>query len=81
MLDGTAARVEEVTRQTGDDVLITEATRCLLTAGTVTSSERPMVHLKGKSEQVRLWAPLIHDTVGAGEPAVTTAVREKESAA
>src|ERR671930_697900 len=27
----TAARVEEVTRVTGDDVLVTEATRCLLT--------------------------------------------------
>ena len=28
----TAARVEEVTRQTGDDILLTEATRCLLSA-------------------------------------------------
>jgi len=62
----TAARVEEVTRQTGDDVLITEATRCLLREGTVECDPRPMVRLKGKTEQVRLWAPVV--------PGVTTAV-------
>lgn len=55
----TAARVEEVTRLTGDDVLITEATRCLLEDGSIECVERPMVDLKGKTERVRLWAPVI----------------------
>jgi class 3 adenylate cyclase len=55
----TAARVEEVTRQTGDDILITEATRCLLEGCTVECEERAMAELKGKSERVRLWAPII----------------------
>ena len=55
----TAARVEEITRQTGDDVLITEATRCLLEGCTVECEERPLTQLKGKTERVRLWAPVI----------------------
>jgi class 3 adenylate cyclase len=63
----TAARVEEVTRATGDDILITEATRCLLRDGTCECVERPMVELKGKTEQVRLWAPVID--YGVGSPA------------
>ena len=53
----TAARVEEVTRVTGDVVLITEATRGLLTLPFGGFEERPTVALKGKSEKVRLWAP------------------------
>ena len=55
----TAARVEELTRQTGDDILITEATRCLLHRCTIECEERPPSELKGKTERVRLWAPLI----------------------
>ena len=53
----TASRVEEVTRLTGDVVLLTEATRCLLTLPFGGFDERPVVALKGKSEKVRLWAP------------------------
>lgn len=52
----TAARVEEVTRQTGDDVLITEATRCLLERDFGQLEERPAAELKGKRERVRLYA-------------------------
>jgi class 3 adenylate cyclase len=52
----TAARVEAVTRETGDDILITEATRCLLANPDDGWEERPAVPLKGKTEQVRLWA-------------------------
>ena len=55
----TAARVEEVTRATGDEILITEATRCLLTEGSVEVDPRPTVELKGKTEEVRLWAVAI----------------------
>jgi class 3 adenylate cyclase len=53
----TAARVEEVTKLTGDEVLITEATRDLLVLPFRGFEERPTVALKGKSERVRLYAP------------------------
>jgi class 3 adenylate cyclase len=46
-----------VTRETGDDVLITEATRDLLTRDFGAWTERPPVALKGKRERVRLCAP------------------------
>ena len=54
----TASRVEEVTRLTGDDVLITDATRRRLTLPFRGFAERPTVALKGKSERVSLYAPL-----------------------
>jgi class 3 adenylate cyclase len=55
----TAARVEQATRETGDEVLITEATRCLLGEDHgVAWVERPPVDLKGKSERVVLYAPV-----------------------
>ncbi|MCW3038587.1 MAG: adenylate/guanylate cyclase with integral rane sensor [Solirubrobacterales bacterium] len=54
----TASRVEAVTRVTGDDVLLTEATRCLLVRDHGPLVERPTVTLKGKTERVRLHAAL-----------------------
>jgi class 3 adenylate cyclase len=60
----TAARVEEVTSITGDEVLITAATRDLLTLPFQGFDERPEVALKGKRERVRLYAPR-----GAGDVA------------
>jgi adenylate cyclase len=53
----TAARVEAATRETGDDVLITEATRKQLRGDLGPWQERPPVPLKGKSEVVALYAP------------------------
>jgi len=53
----TAARVESATRQTGDDVLITEATRQRLRANATAWEDRPAIPLKGKSEEIRLHAP------------------------
>jgi adenylate cyclase len=53
----TAARVESETRQTGDDLLITEETRCRLNAHEVEWEERPPIPLKGKEQEVRLYAP------------------------
>jgi class 3 adenylate cyclase len=53
----TASRVETATRETGDDVLITDATRAVLRDGTFEFEERPPVPLKGKREEVRLWVP------------------------
>ena len=53
----TAARVEEATRDTGDVVLVTEATCALLRRDHGGFRERRDVPLKGKSERVRLYAP------------------------
>jgi class 3 adenylate cyclase len=52
----TAARVERATRETGDDVLVTEATRALVRASDCVFVERPTIELKGKSAPVRLYA-------------------------
>jgi adenylate cyclase len=51
----TAARVESATRDTGDDLLITHATRTLLDDDDAWI-ERPPVPLKGKSQPVRIYA-------------------------
>jgi adenylate cyclase len=53
----TASRVEALTRATGDDVLITGATRARLRRGHGDFVERPAAELKGKAEPVRVWAP------------------------
>lgn len=73
----TAARVEEVTRSTGDDILITEATRCLLGDDSVELEPRPLVELKGKTERVRLWAVLVPGT----ERIITARAAEPRSTA
>ena len=61
----TASRVEALTRETGDPVLITDSTRQLLRSSAVELLECAPVELKGKREQVTLWAPRL-----AGAPAV-----------
>jgi adenylate cyclase len=53
----TAARVAAATRETGDEVVITHATRERLTGSWGEFSPRPSVPLKGKTERVRMWAP------------------------
>ena len=54
-----AARVEEATRATGDDILVTEDTRALLRdPGDVEWIERCDVALKGKAAPVTLYAPV-----------------------
>src|SRR3954469_16521488 len=55
----TAARVEEATRETGDVVLVTEATCRLLRHDHGGFVERRDVPLKGKAERVRLYAPAL----------------------
>src|SRR5581483_10143359 len=57
----TASRVEAATRDTGDDVLITQATRAQLAPGRFEFEERPPVPLKGKREEVRLWVPRLRE--------------------
>src|SRR4051794_28718266 len=51
-----AARVERATRETGDVVLLTEATRCLLTDEHRDLEPRGSMPLKGKSDGVALWS-------------------------
>jgi class 3 adenylate cyclase len=53
----TAARVEQLTRETGDAVLLTEATVALLDPPPEALVERGVMELKGKREPVRLYAP------------------------
>src|SRR5215217_5444273 len=51
-----AARVERLTRETGDVVLVTEATRCLLSTGEIELDARGDFALKGVSEPVPIYA-------------------------
>jgi adenylate cyclase len=51
-----AARVENLTRETGDLVLLTEATRCLLTDGAHELEPRGSFALKGVSDPVPIYA-------------------------
>ena len=49
-----AARVEQATRRTGDRVLVTEATRCLLDRDGLVP--RGTIELKGKPAPVAVYA-------------------------
>jgi adenylate cyclase len=53
----TAARVEELTRETGDDLLITEATHARLRDAPVRFEPRGEIPVKGKREPVAVLAP------------------------
>jgi class 3 adenylate cyclase len=54
------ARVEAATRETGDQVLITEDTRRRLRTQGFELDARNAVELKGKQVHVELWAPRAH---------------------
>jgi adenylate cyclase len=54
-----AARVESATRQTGDTVLIAGRTRELHAGAQVDFVERPGVMLKGKTQSVAIYAPVV----------------------
>jgi adenylate cyclase len=69
-----AARVERLTRELGDRVLLTEATRCLRTRDAIPLEPRDAIPLKGKSEPVPIWAPVLERFDGRGlDAAVPTA--------
>jgi class 3 adenylate cyclase len=53
----TASRVEQATRETGDTILVTDATLRLLRRDHGGFEERPATELRGKSEPVALFAP------------------------
>ena len=59
----TAERVERATRVTGDTILVSGATHSRLTRDHGGFDERPAVPMKGKSAQVRLWAPRLLSAV------------------
>jgi adenylate cyclase len=61
------SRVEAKTRDTGDPVLITDATRALLSE-TIEVTERGPVEIRGYDEPISLYAPLIPEVVQPGEP-------------
>ena len=71
-----AARVEHATRELGDRVLLTEATRCLLARDGIPLEHRGTIPLKGKRDPVPIWAPDLgaidggrfEGAVPAGEP-------------
>jgi adenylate cyclase len=62
----TASRVEAATRETGDAVLVTDATRALLTDGRFVLEDRPPMPLKGKRTDVGLGALVEKAGAGAG---------------
>jgi adenylate cyclase len=75
-----AARVERATRELGDRVLLTEATRCLLTRDSIPLEPRGTVSLKGKSDPVPIWAPALDELDGgAFEGAVPAAAPSARS--
>jgi adenylate cyclase len=59
-----AARVEAATRETGDTILIAERTKELLSAEHPELTERLGIELRGKREEVRLYAPTAPDRDG-----------------
>jgi class 3 adenylate cyclase len=60
------SRVEGKTRESGDPVLITEATRALLSE-TMEVQSRGRQSIRGYEEPIELFAPLIPDVVSPGE--------------
>jgi adenylate cyclase len=54
----TAARVESATRQTNDELLITVETKRRLSTNDVAWQERPAIALKGKTDEIALFAPM-----------------------
>ena len=59
----TAARVEAITRETDDTILVTEATRALLRHDHGGLAERGTVALRGRTEPVKVHAALAADDV------------------
>ena len=60
-----AARVGKATREIGDTILLTEATRCLLDGDAVEVEPRGEVTFKGKSDPIPLYTPVPVPTVTA----------------
>jgi class 3 adenylate cyclase len=66
----TASRVEHLTRETGDTVLVTKATVRLLQHDHGGFAERAAVELRGKREPVRVFAPAVLAAPAPGTAAI-----------
>jgi class 3 adenylate cyclase len=77
-----AARVENATRELGDTVLITEATRCLLADGGASLEPRGSVSLRGKADPIPVYAPAAVEegAIRDGKPSSSGAKRTKVDA-
>jgi adenylate cyclase len=64
-----AARVEAATRETGDEILLTETTKELLHESPCRLQERKGIELKGRREPVRLYAPEVGSDEGSRQKA------------
>ena len=53
-----AARVEHLTRETGDTILLTEATRTLLDGEATELEARGEVEIRGRSDAVPVYTPV-----------------------
>ena len=69
----TAARVERATRETGDAVLVTDATRWLLRDGGRDLDLRGEISLKGKSGPIGIYCVPGLDECSTSRPARLTA--------
>ena len=75
----TAARVERVTRTIGHDMLLTQATHALLEREHGGFEECERVELKGKADEIRLFAPRALGGAGySATPAATRAASTSE---
>ena len=74
----TASRVEEATRETGDDILITDATLRRL-ADAKAWVERPSIQLRGKAEPVRVFAPAASERGSSPAAAISVAGSKRRS--
>ena len=63
-----AARVEDLSAETGDPVLITEATRCLMTRSDFELEPRGSIPLRGKSDPVPIYAARKRDGEDGARP-------------
>ncbi len=61
-----AARVERLTREIGDPILLTEATRALLNGGGPDLDARGEVQVRGREDPIAVYAPL----AAVGEPSI-----------
>ena len=61
-----AARIEAATRETGDQILVSEHTAEAVQRSDVQLEERPDVDLRGKSQRVKLFAVAGFGNTGAG---------------
>ena len=51
-----AARIEQLTKETGDTVLVTEETRCMLTGSPIELEYRGFSTIRGRAGEIKVYA-------------------------